>query len=75
MTGIVERLRNFAVWNNRHSHYEPVPLCQEAATLIQTIEAEARRYAEMYPQGSDGRNTFLIFADWVSRQSHISDDH
>ncbi len=37
--------------------------------LIQKIEAEARRYAEMYPQSSDGRNTFVIFADWVSALS------
>jgi hypothetical protein len=35
--------------------------------LIQTIEAEARRFAGMYPQSSDGRNTFVIFADWVAR--------
>lgn len=34
--------------------------------LVQKIEAEARRYAEMYPQSSDGRNTFVIFADWVA---------
>jgi Lar family restriction alleviation protein len=75
ITSIVSRLRNFAIWNNRQSHYEPVPLCNEAADLIerisapslaQRIEAEARRYAEMYPQSSDGRNTFVMFADWVA---------
>jgi len=36
------------------------------AAMIQKIEQEARRYAEMYPQSSDGRNTFNIFADWVA---------
>jgi hypothetical protein len=30
------------------------------------IEAEARRYAALYPEASDGRNTFVIFADMVS---------
>ena len=43
--------------------------CAEASALrakIGAIEAEARRYAEMYPQSSDGRNTFVIFADWVA---------
>jgi hypothetical protein len=38
-------------------------------SLIQIIEAEARRYADMYPQSSDGRNTFVIFADWVSSRA------
>lgn len=107
MADLVDRLRNFCVWNARHSHYDPVPVCQEAAeeirrlrerlgprglevveidgaghyvnekvkaeiarlrSVIQNIEVEARRYAEMYPQSSDGRNTFIIFADWVASQ-------
>lgn len=42
--------------------------------LIQKIEAEARRYAEMYPQSSDGRNTFIIFADWVAGLSVTSQE-
>jgi hypothetical protein len=33
--------------------------------LIEKIGNEARRYAEMYSQSSDGRNTFIIFAEWV----------
>lgn len=36
--------------------------------LIQTIAAEARRYAEMYPEASDGRNTFAMFAEWIEKQ-------
>jgi hypothetical protein len=43
--------------------------------LVQKIEAEARRYAEMYPQSSDGRNTFIIFADWVAALSDTSTDY
>ncbi len=35
--------------------------------MLSQIEAEARRYAGMYPQSSDGRNTFVIFADWVAK--------
>lgn len=30
------------------------------------IEDEARRYASFYPDASDGRNTFVIFADMVA---------
>jgi len=40
--------------------------------MIQRIEAEARQYAEMYQPSSDGRNTFIIFADWVSALSFPS---
>lgn len=31
------------------------------------VAAEARRYASHYPDGSDGRNTFIIFAEWADR--------
>lgn len=39
-----------------------------AAILAVTahVEAEARRYAAFYPEASDGRNTFVIFADTVT---------
>lgn len=39
-----------------------------AAILAVTahIEAEARRYAGFYETGTDGRNTFVIFADAIS---------
>lgn len=30
------------------------------------IESEARRYAAFYPEASDGRNTFVLFANMVS---------
>jgi len=29
------------------------------------IAIEARRYASHYPQGSDGRNTFVLLAEWI----------
>jgi hypothetical protein len=54
--------------------FQAPPIQHEAAAEIERlrdsltkVEAEARRYAEMYPQSSDGRNTFVIFADWVAR--------
>ncbi len=34
--------------------------------LTAFIESEARRYAGFYPEASDGRNTFVIFADMVA---------
>jgi hypothetical protein len=43
--------------------------------LIQSIENEARRYAEMYQPGSDGRNTFLIFAEWIALQRECNKDN
>jgi hypothetical protein len=45
------------------------PGAAASRTLIQKIEAEARRYAEMYQPSSDGQNTFVIFADWVATLS------
>jgi hypothetical protein len=35
-------------------------------TLTGFIEAEARRYAGHYSEGTDGRNTFVMFADMVA---------
>ena len=46
MTDIVERLRNFAVWNNRHSHYDPVPVCQEAVAEITRLRAQISASAD-----------------------------
>jgi hypothetical protein len=30
---------------------------------------EARRYASHYPEASDGRNTFILFAEWAEREA------
>jgi hypothetical protein len=42
----------------------------ELEGALETAESEARRYAEMYPQSSDGRNTFIILADRIAALSH-----
>lgn len=39
------------------------------AELVEAIGAEARRYAGFYPQGSDGQNTFVMFAEWVETRA------
>lgn len=33
---------------------------------IVRAEAEARRYAGLYPEASDGRNTFVMLADRIA---------
>jgi hypothetical protein len=33
------------------------------------VAAEARRYAAMYPQASDGRNTFIMLAKWAEQRT------
>jgi hypothetical protein len=37
---IVRRLREFRCWSVRRGHYEPLPLCEEAASLIESLSAE-----------------------------------
>lgn len=46
MADIVERLRNFCIWNNRHSHYEPVPVTREAADEIESLRLALGRANE-----------------------------
>lgn len=41
---------------------------QDLALEVINTEAKAREFAEHYPQSSDGRNTFVIFADWIADQ-------
>lgn len=33
--------------------------------------AKAREYAGHYPQGSDGRNTFILLAEWLEAQGSL----
>lgn len=42
----------------------------EAARIAERemIANTAREWSEHYPQSSDGRNTFILFADWVERR-------
>lgn len=42
MTDIVERLRNYRVWNRRYQHYEAVGLTLEAAEEIERLTEELR---------------------------------
>jgi hypothetical protein len=47
------------------------PLCKSSSLdeEREVIANEARRYASYYPEGSDGRNTFMTFAeDFVERR-------
>lgn len=43
-------------------------LHDKLVAALKHIEAEAMRYAEMYPHHSDGRNTFIIFGNMVSQK-------
>lgn len=47
------------------------PATSRAEALRNKIAAKAREYAEHYPQSSDGRNTFLMFAEWVEDLARI----
>lgn len=47
-------------WNDRVSHIDKE---REA------IADQARLYASYYPEGSDGRNTFIILAEWIERRT------
>jgi len=47
----------------RHGETAAVDALLKATAFI---ESEARRYAAFYSPHSDGRNTFVIFADMVS---------
>ena len=53
-----------AVWKERTEAAEAT--LKTAREALAHVEAESRRYAAMYDQGTDGRNTFIIFADMVS---------
>ncbi len=34
--------------------------------------AKAREFSEHYEQGSDGRNTFVLLAEWIEARSTLS---
>lgn len=36
------------------------------------LAQEARRYASFYSESSDGRNTFIIFAEMIERRAALS---
>lgn len=37
------------------------------AAAMKQVAEESRRYASHYPQASDGRNTFVLLAEWAER--------
>ena len=41
----------------------------QVAVAYEVAASEAERYAEHYQQGSDGRNTFIIFADMMRQKA------
>lgn len=50
----------------------PCPVCcpeLDKAPLVHSIAQEARRYAAYYEPGSDGRNTFTMFAEFVETRA------
>jgi len=57
LTNVLERFEALAALSR--------PNVDETAALTY-LESEARRFADFYPDGSDGRNTFVIFADKVA---------
>lgn len=50
------------------------PAGQQAgiAEALREVEANARNYARRYEEGSDGRNTFTMFADWIGNKATIA---
>jgi hypothetical protein len=42
------------------------PAPADVVDKLAYLEAEARRFAGFYPESSDGRNTFVIFADKIA---------
>lgn len=40
---------------------------------LEMAAKEARRYAESYPQSSDGRNTFILLAENLERLKPVTD--
>ena len=39
------------------------------AAIWAKVEEAARRYARCYPEASDGRNTFVMFAEWAASEA------
>jgi hypothetical protein len=65
MSDIVKRLRDYDRTTAAKDMVEAADRIEALEAALRRMEAEARRYAGIYPQSSDGQNTFLMFADWV----------
>jgi hypothetical protein len=71
MDDIVERLRDFCIWNNNHSHYDPVPVCQEAAAEIVRLRERIAMFENAKVSidvdsqtDGDGHRVFGRVVDW-----------
>ncbi len=61
----VRRGPNFSAAAVMRSNERKGAEVERLKAVLDAAVAEAERYAESYPQSSDGRNTFLMFADWL----------
>lgn len=50
------------------AHVVAQALADTRRSTLEGVATEARRYAGYYPQSSDGRNTFILFAEWCERR-------
>jgi hypothetical protein len=83
---MVAELRATAGWAECYGKKRSIDLMREAADRITALsserdllvealteaEAEARRFAEFYPETSDGRNTFVILADKIAALTGVT---
>lgn len=53
---------------------EDVALMISAAVKAEreAFSAKAREFAANYPEASDGRNTFIILAEWIESRSAVN---
>ena len=64
-------------WNHAEQYLLAMAAATRAALKSEraSIADEARRYASHYKPGSDGRNTFVMLAEWIdSRECAVSQD-
>lgn len=66
--GVCNAYRAMIVASPKSEPANPAPSSDELLEALREIEDEAGRYAAMYPHGSDGRNSFLIFADGIAQR-------
>lgn len=62
MPNIVQRLRDFRIWNTRQQHYESVPICMEAALEIESLKEQIEALNDVTDDNSARR--FMSGPDW-----------
>lgn len=55
--------------SNFLSALSPEAPARGEAAIWAKVEEAARRYARCYPEASDGRNTFVMFAEWAASEA------